>query len=223
MAANIQQMLQGMSAGATRPSEAILSSNGQLHGPDAQKLKYWASQNWMKPREGLTDQLGAALMSTLHSGPFDALQTYIDTRLAALGGDRPALVQQLYQARWGSTRIPIYNVILVFLNGNPKRKQEILNLTRYLAQDLKVPVDGTDVIGAPALYWAISTKPFAEPEFAQILFDAGGSVNQKNRFGGTAASEIVQSIGPGKAVEMMRWYVQHGGDVHSKDNDGVRY
>lgn len=106
----------------------------------------------------------------------------------------------------------------------PENKENILASTRYLVQELKVPVDGTDATGASALYWAISTKPFTQPDLAQMLFDAGGSVNQKNRFNATAAAEIAQvdfTADTKRNVDMMKWYIEHGGDVESKDSDGM--
>jgi hypothetical protein len=150
------------------------------------------------------------------------VHNYLDGRIKEHG--KEFVVDEVYKARWGPTRIPIYNVILPFFVYTPDKKDELLALTRYLAQDLKVPVDGTDATGATTLYWAISTKPHVQPEFAQILFNAGGDVNQRNRFGGTAASEIAQADLTGdtsRNVAMLKWYIDHGGDVDVKDNDGM--
>ena len=116
-------------------------------------------------------------------------------------------------------------MILQFLNFfTPDSKQHLLDLTLYLTQDLKVPVTGTDAIGTTALYSAISCKPFAATDYAQLLFNAGGSVNAKTRFGGNVGSEIAQADVHGdtsKNVAMMKWFVEHGGDVDAKDNDGM--
>jgi hypothetical protein len=188
---------------------------------DAMELRGWASQHPMVPPRDLTDPLGAALLATLQ-GQDDALSNYLYSRQEILG--KEALLKEMYEARWGPTKIPIYNVILPFLYTMPEQKPRLLDLTRHLVQDIGVKIDGTDVTGATALYWAISTKPFVEPEFAQILFDAGGSVNHKNRFGGTAASEIAQADLGGdtsRSVTMLKWYVEHGGDVDVKDGDGM--
>lgn len=190
---------------------------------DAMELRGFASQSPMVPPRDLTDPLGAALMDTLETGS-DALKEYLDKRTDTLSEDSAALAKELYEQRWGPTNIPIYNVILVFLHFSPETKDKILDTTRYLSQELKVPVDGTDVTGASALYWAISTKPYTETGFAQILFDAGASVNQKTRFNGTTASEITQvdfTADTNKNVDMLRWYIEHGGDVDGKDNDGM--
>jgi hypothetical protein len=188
---------------------------------DAMELRGWASQNPFAPSRDLTDPLGKALLSTFQ-GQDNALKTYIDSQIASKG--KETAVQELYAARWGPTQIPILNVILPFFIHFPQNHEELLSLTRYLVEDVGVKVDGTDATGATALYWSISCKPYTLPKFAQILFDAGASVNHKNRFGGTAAGEIAQADLTGdtsKNVAMLKWFVEHGGDVDAKDNDGM--
>ncbi|KAF2825920.1 hypothetical protein CC86DRAFT_382891 [Ophiobolus disseminans] len=219
MSADFMNMLQNMAPRSNRSLQDLTDSNDKLSGMDAMELRGFASQSPMVPSRDLTDELGRSLMSTLQ-GRSNALKEYVEN----FDGDRAALVQELYKKRWGPTRIPLYNVILTFLHLMADNKDFILETTRYLAQELSVPVDGTDVTGGSALYWAISTKPFAQAEFAQMLFDAGGSVNQKNRFSATTASEIAQvdfTTDTKKNVQMMEWYVEHGGDVEGKDSDGM--
>jgi hypothetical protein len=201
----------------------LRSSNEKLSGMDAMELRGFASKSPMIPHRDLTDPLGKALMADFQ-GQSGALRAYLDKRLSSLNGDTATLVKELYEKRWGPTKIPIFNVILQFLIFNPENKSQILKTTKYLANDLNVPADGTDMTGASSLYWAISTKPYTETEYAQVLFDAGASVNQKNRFNGTAASEIGQvdfTADTKKNVQMMKWYIEHGGDVDAKDNDGM--
>lgn len=203
--------------------EDLRDSRDELSGMDALELRGWTSSNALLPRRDLTDPLGQALLSTFSDTP-NALSGYIDARTTELSGNSAAMRQELFNARWGPTKIGIYNVILQFLLFTPENKKNLLDLTRYLTTEIKVPVNGTDVLGCSALYWSISTKPYTETAFAQILFDAGGSVNQKNRLGGTAAGEIAQADVKGdtsKNVEMLAWWVEHGGDVDAKDNDGM--
>jgi hypothetical protein len=197
----------------------LRASDDQLSGMDAMELRGFASQNPMVPSRDLTDPLGKAILA-YSQGEFDAVKKHVESQ----DKDKADIVKEMYGKRWGPTRIPIYNVILSFFVHTPQHKQKLLDLTRYLAIELKVPVDGTDVLGSSALYWSISTKPYTEPEFAQILFDAGVVVNQKNRFNGTAASEIAQVDFSGdmtRNVDMLKWYIEHGGDVDGKDNDGM--
>jgi hypothetical protein len=199
----------------------LVSSTDPLTGMDALELRGWASQNPIVPSRDLGDPLGKAMLAALQ-GEENALRNYLDVQTKELGDE--TVLKELSEARWGPTRVPIYNVILIFFIHRPGSKAQLLELTRHLAYEIKVPVDGRDVTGATALYWSISTKPFTEPEFAQVLFDAGGDVNEKNRFGGTAASEIAQADLAGdtsRNVAMLKWYIEHGGDVDVKDNDGM--
>jgi hypothetical protein len=193
---------------------------------DGMELRGWSFENPTVPSRDLQDPVGRALQAVFN-GEMDAVQNYAETMIAGLGGNdqaRETVRQDWYLKRWGPTKTPLYAVLLPALHMLPKKKEQLLGVVSYLANDLKVPVEGKDVLGCTALYWAISTKPYAEPEFAQILFDAGGSVNTKSRFSATAAAEIGQADvhqDTSKNVEMMKWYVQHGGDVETKDTDGM--
>ncbi|KAH4065908.1 MYND-type zinc finger protein samB [Parastagonospora nodorum] len=221
MANQFMNMLNNMAPRSNRSLADLQNSKDQLKGMDAMELRGWASQNPLVPARDLSDSLGTALLATFQ-GQDDAVKIYLDGQSAEKGKD--AVVKEVYAARWGPTQIPILNVVLLAVHHTPGDKQPLLDLTRYLVGELGVPVDGTDVTGASALYWSISCKPFSEPDFAQILFDAGGSVNQKNRFGGTAASEIAQADLAGdtsRNVAMLKWFLEHGGDIDGKDNDGM--
>ncbi|KAH7083864.1 hypothetical protein FB567DRAFT_530111 [Paraphoma chrysanthemicola] len=201
----------------------LQNSNDQLSGMDGMELRGWFSQTAMNPSRDLTDPLGAALLSTCQSNALSPIETYIQKRTRDLGS-LDGVIQEMYEKRWGPTKMPIYNIILPFFISNPNNSDHLLNLTRYLAETLKVPADGTDITGSSALYWSISTKPYALPPFAQILFDAGASVNQRNRFGATTGGEIGQvdfSADSQRNIDMLRWYIEHGGDVDGKDNDGM--
>lgn len=214
-------MLANMAPRSNRSLEDLRNSTDPLKGMDAMELRGWASKNPMVPSRDMADALGQALLSFLH-GNNTTVQDYISTRKDSLGEE--ALGRDLYAARWGPTRIGIYNVLLVFMTTNPDSKTRLLDLARYLIHEINVPTTASDVTGATALYWSISTKPYAQPEFAQLLFDAGASVNHRNRFGNTCGSEIAQVDFSGDTsvnVAMLRWYVEHGGDVDGKDNDGM--
>jgi hypothetical protein len=193
---------------------------------DGMELRGWAFQNPTVPSRDLTDPVGQTLLSAFN-GEFDAVSNYVNTMISSLGGTeeaRTTLRNDLYEKRWGPTKTPIYAVLLPALHMLPAKKEELLGIVRFLAQDIKVPVEGKDVLGCTAMYWAISTKPYVQPEFAQILFDVGASVNTKNRFNATAATEIGQADihqDTTRNVRMMKWYVEHGGDVEFKDTDGM--
>ena len=193
---------------------------------DGMELRGWAQANPTAPSRDLKDPMGQALLSAFN-GEFDAVENYCETMIRQLGGDdaaRETVRQDMYAKRWGPNKTPVYAVLLPAFHMLPAKKQNLLRIVKYLANELKVPVDGKDVLGSTALFWAISTKPYVQPEFAQILFDAGGSVNTKNRFNATPASEIAQADIHGdttKNVQMMKWYIEHGGDIENKDTDGM--
>ena len=193
---------------------------------DGMELRGWAQANPTAPSRDLKDPVGQTLLAAFN-GEFDALQNYCEMMIKQLGGNddaRETVRQDLYSKRWGPTKTPIYSILLPAFHMLPNKKKELLDIAKYLANDLKVPVDGKDVLGSTALFWAISTKPYVQPEYAQLLFDAGGSVNTKNRFNATAAREIAQADLHGdttKNVQMFKWYIEHGGDIDNKDTDGM--
>lgn len=134
--------------------------------------------------------------------------------------------QQLYEMRWGPTKIPIYNVLGLLCIINPHMRAQYITVARWLSQDVKVPVDGTDASGTTALSNSISTHPAFDPELAQILYDAGGQVGLRNRYGATAGHEICMVLSLDakdirRATEALGWFVAHGGNVDVKDGDGI--
>ena len=74
---------------------------------------------------------------------------------------------------------------------------------------------------------SIATKPFFDPEFAQLMLNAGGDINRRDRFGGVLAHDIttVHLLGePGvheKAVRALQWFLEHGGNLDIEYGDGV--
>ena len=66
-----------------------------------------------------------------------------------------------------------------------------LELAKYLNNTAKVHVDGTDLSDTSALMHSVGTKSYFDPEFVQLMFDAGALINRRNRFGCIAAQDIV--------------------------------
>ncbi|GJE99303.1 zf-MYND domain-containing protein [Phanerochaete sordida] len=136
--------------------------------------------------------------------------------------------QQLAALRWGPTRCPIYNLILVGTVLASGYRERQLALARWLAEDARVPVDGMDVSGAQALHHTLSCAPVFEGELAQILHDAGADVNHRDRHGCTPMHEAMQ-ISDGTSFAAVRprrdalmWYIAHGGNMDIADNEGTR-
>ncbi|KAI0788291.1 hypothetical protein C8Q74DRAFT_1257221 [Fomes fomentarius] len=128
---------------------------------------------------------------------------------AIFEGDFITLKYLGYEMHWGPTRVPIYDVILL---------SSLLNSTRRPSQ--------LEIARCNALHHSISTKPSFDPEYAQILFDAGGCVTDRNRYGGTPAHEIAMTWELenkeviSRAAEALKWYLEHGGNLDIKDTDG---
>jgi hypothetical protein len=110
---------------------------------------------------------------------------------------------------------------------NPPFRTAYVNIARFLIEEAKVPVDGTDLSGTTALSHCFSTKPGLDFEYAQLLYDAGGDVNHRNRYGSTVAQEIVQvykfddNASVTNAKRAFKWFLTHGGNSDIADGDGV--
>lgn len=73
--------------------------------------------------------------------------------------------------------------------------------------------------------WSISTKPYIEPEVADILLKAGGNINRRNRYGCVAAHDAVMARdysadGQKKTCDAVKYFVEHGGDLDVECGDG---
>ena len=139
---------------------------------------------------------------------------------------KTAAAQELADLRWGPNRTPIFDFMLsaILMIWTPHQAQ--LAVTRWLARAAKVPVNGKDVTGSTALFHAITTQPAVELEFAQILYEVGAEVNERNRYGYTPANEMCM-IQDGKSLEVlkrtrdaMRWFLSHGGNLDIEDYEG---
>lgn len=140
---------------------------------------------------------------------------------------KKAAAQELYKLYWGPTRVPIFDLMLLAILIVPRCRERHLEITRWLLNEAKVPVDGKDLSGSNAICHAISTKPAVDLEFAQILYDAGADINLRNRYGCVSAHEITmvwEAHIPEKAnsaATALRWFLSHGGNMDIKDNDGM--
>jgi len=141
------------------------------------------------------------------------------------GGAENKAAQELAALRWSPTAVPIYNLLGLSSLISPRRRPQHLSIARWLVGVAKVPVNGTDASGTTALAHAISTYPAFDPEFAQILYDAGGDVNLRNRYGANAAHPMCMVLSLDerdlrRSEEALAWFVAHGGNVDVKDSDG---
>lgn len=203
--------------------------DNMLSGAESQRLRMHFSTTQMIPSRDLKDPFGRAILE----GDFITLKYLYAHKVAQylkdLGDGEAAgtaAVKEIYEMRWGPTRVPIYNLILLSSLLNDTRRPSHLEIARWLTDDIKVPIDGRDLSGSTALHHSISTKPTFDPEYAQILCDAGGCVTDRNRYGGTPAHEIAMtwelenSEVVSTAAAALKWYLEHGGNLDIKDTDG---
>ncbi|GBE90059.1 hypothetical protein SCP_1800810 [Sparassis crispa] len=183
----------------------------------------------MEPSRDLDSFGGMLLMGELERIKADYANrvSRIQSRAGSEEAAREGAAKELFALHWGPTRVPIYNLLLLStLIYSPCRSKH-LAIARWLITEAEVPVDGTDLSGSTALYHAISTKPSFDTEYGQILHDAGASVNHRNRYGGTAAHEMSLIWQPQnkslveRAADGLKWYLDHGGNIDIKDNDGM--
>lgn len=96
-----------------------------------------------------------------------------------------AAAQEIYALRWGPTQVSVYQLIGLMRMIYPVRADRHIEIAHFLIDTAKVPVDAGDLSGTQPLSHAFSTKPATDYEYAQLLYDAGGDVNQRDRYGGT--------------------------------------
>ncbi|KAJ6543547.1 hypothetical protein DFH09DRAFT_1173331 [Mycena vulgaris] len=240
-AATRARMASMLLSGGGRPLSELMKTKETLKGAESQRLRTFCTSNTMEPGRDMD-----AYAMLLAAGDVDAVRADFERRVArrkASGtvapagrstdaaaplGPEAAAAQEIYALCWGPTLLTIYHILLHFRVLFPEKAAGYLAIARFLAETARVPVDGADLSGTHALSVAISTKPIVDFEYAQILHDAGGDVNNRNRYGGTAAHEIIQVWTPtdksvmGRAVRALAWFLGHGGNVDIADGDGMR-
>ncbi|KAG6901960.1 hypothetical protein C0995_006189 [Termitomyces sp. Mi166 len=172
-----------------RPIEELIKTNEMLKAFESQRLRTYFSSICMEPRRDLDD-----FGQNIASGHLILIQMNFRLRV----GDQlkksgfpeseeannvawAAASKELYDLRWGPTKTPIYNLLGLFMQIIPSKRSVYLEIARYLIDTAKVPVDGVDLSGTTALSHCFSTKPGFDLEYAQILYEAGGDVNNRNR------------------------------------------
>jgi MYND finger len=137
---------------------------------------------------------------------------------------KKAAAQELASLTWGPTAVPIYNLLGLSSMISPHQRPQHLSIARWLVSVAKVPVGATDASGTTALAHSISTHPSFDPELAQILYDAGGDVNLRNRYGATPGHAMCMVLSLDerdlwRTEKALAWFVAHGGNVDVKDSD----
>jgi hypothetical protein len=195
-----------------------------LNGQDSIVLSKFVASHPFSPAKHLDDRIGYSV--ALRNADSVHFHELLKSRREALGQFHMA-ISELYCLRWGPLELPIFTVILNLIYAYPGARKEYLSLTRYLANECKVPVDSVDLAGASALMHSVSTKSFFDEQFAQILLDSKAKINRQDRHGKTAAHYIADvdstagSAADIRSSEAMRWYIVHGGNIAIADGAGM--
>lgn len=133
-------------------------------------------------------------------------------------------IQYFADIHYGPGKMPIFNYILQLAYMDPSHRAYLLAVTRFLAIEFKVPVDSADLAGNTAFMYSISTKPFLDTEFADIMLQAGADINHRNRYGCVAAHDAVMAsdhtpAGRKKTFDALKYFIDKGGDVDASDGD----
>jgi hypothetical protein len=162
--------------------------------------------------------------SRLLRGPTEGVRADFEEKVKADGIDKTR--QSLADIHYGPTKLPLFNFLLQLTLLDPPQRLRYLETTRYLALEAKVPVDSTDLSGSTAFMYSISTKPFWDHDFADIMVEAGAKINHRNRYGCVAGHDIIMARdysleGKKKTVDALRYFIEQGGDVNIADGDGM--
>lgn len=200
-------------------------SDDPIKGAEALRLRGYFTSSGIQPMRDLDGYGFHLIMGDLPGVQKECaarVQRLVRTGLTQEEAHTAASEEQA-MLRWGLTRVPIYDLLLVGCIISPDLRGDILEVARWLVNEAKVPVGGKDLSGSMTITHAISTKPSVECDLAQILYDAGEDVNVRNRYGCTPAHEICM-IRPGglpKAKVALKWFLSHGGNLDIADNDGA--
>lgn len=131
---------------------------------------------------------------------------------------------ELAAIAYGPTKLPLYNYLLQLTVLNPTSRPLYISIIRWLAQVACVPVDSADLSGTTTLMWSISTKPYLDLEVAEIMVNAGGEINRRNRYGCVAAAESCMVFddsprGRKNACDALKFFLEKGGNVDIADGD----
>ncbi|TFK45371.1 hypothetical protein OE88DRAFT_1218638 [Heliocybe sulcata] len=215
--AEIMSVTQGLDKGQGRSTDELITSDGPVKGAEAQRLRNYATSRYLDPTCDL-DTYGRSLLM----GDLEGVKRDFQTPRRKAQGSRPTRrsrahvrVSRPLRAALGPHKRP-------HLQRAPPRHPARVQPPRH-RQVAQLPVDGADVSGTTALAHSVSTKPAFDPELARLLYDAGGDVNHRNRYGEVPAHEICMvwdARDLPRAVDALRWFLAHGGNVDVVENSG---
>lgn len=211
-----------------RTLEELKQSTEILRGQESMRLRTFCSNTLMIPARDLDDDYGHFLLQGSLEFILLDYTKRLDEKPDTMSADAKmaAVAQDLSEIRWGPTAVPLYNVLGLLSQIVPELRSEYIRIAEFYIK-FNVPVNGKDLSGTTALSHSFSTKRSFDLEYAQILYDAGGDINNRNRYGAVVAHEIVLVYDPSdrtvvaKATKSLEWFLTHGGSVDIADGDGI--
>ncbi|KAF8885488.1 hypothetical protein BD779DRAFT_1673662 [Infundibulicybe gibba] len=220
--AHAAQFAGSLDDGSGRPLSELVKTKETLKGFESQRLRSFCTSNYMEPSRDL-DAYG----NVLASGDLALVQSDHSARLAKPGATLESVAADIYAMRWGPTEVPVYNLLNLLAQIFPPQRPGYIAIAAFLISGAQVPVDAPDLSGTTALSHSISTKPSFDTMYATMLYEAGGDINHRNRYGGTVSHEIAQVYQFGDAQKVrtalaaMEWFLAHGGSIDIADGDGA--
>ncbi|KAF9456439.1 hypothetical protein BDZ94DRAFT_355793 [Collybia nuda] len=211
-----------------RPIEELIKTNELLKGRESERLMKFCDTEYLELARDL-DRYGRLLFSgelMMVRADYLGRVAVGDEFLGSMEASQLSAANDIYRMRWGSIKVPLYNLLGLFIGLRPGMRIAYLDLARFFINDACVPVTGGDMSGTTALSHSFSTKSGLDFEYAQMLYDAGGELNNRNRHGATVAHEIIQIFEPqnkqavNEAKRAFSWFLSHGGNIDIADTDG---
>lgn len=156
-------------------------------------------------------------------GTVDDLRKDFSTRVSRLGS-RAAAVDEIAALRYGPADFPVTMLLLLVMTTNPQYRADYLRKARFFLSEISLPADLPDLAGATPLFHCLEVAPVFNPEYAELLYQAGGDVNHRDRFGGSAAHQAAQIASDQQAalsIPALVWFVERGGNLDLRDMAGA--
>ena len=130
----------------------------------------------------------------VRAGDLARLQAIFHARADKIKED--SAVYELFSLRLAPYFTPIYMLLSYAINDavddgvNPEK---LIEIAKWLIDEIKVPVSGTDILGDTAIMEA-APKGFRDSGFSDLLIKAGADINCRNRAGVTIGHTALSAI-----------------------------
>lgn len=147
------------------------------------------------------------------------------------------LINLIHADRDSPNKLPIFDILQIGAWTDLQRApagsgvaEKYFDALKYLLS-LGLSPEGVDVAGYTALQHSLTCTPLLyDLKWSQILLDASAepisAINHRNRYGGTAAHEVMQSFKrPGEEairLKVLKYLLDHGANVDSELDSPAR-